>query len=82
VIRVLPGAAGQRASLKINQENTTWGNIAGRLHSIFADRAEKVVFIQGDGDVTFDNVAEVIDLAHSAGIDNVGLITAKMEARR
>jgi biopolymer transport protein ExbD len=82
VVQVLHAPNDVRPTLKINEENTTWESIGPRLKAIFAGRVEKVVFIKGDKDVTFDNVAQVIDLAHYAGIDKVGLITAKIEAGR
>ena len=34
----------------------------------------------GPNNIPFANVATVIDLAHAAGVDKVGLITAKIEA--
>ena len=46
----------------------------------FKTRAEKVMFVKGDDNVPFADVANVIDIAHSAGVDKVGLITAKIEA--
>ena len=47
---------------------------------IFKTRAEKVVFVKGDPDLEFQYVARAIDIAKGAGIDKVGLMTAKMEA--
>ena len=46
------------------------------------DRAEKVAFVEGDEDLTFADIAQVIDKVHAAGVDKVGLITAKIEAGR
>ena len=66
--------------LKINQDDVTWDNLEGRLADIFKARAEKVMFVKGDDAVAFANVANVIDIAHAAGVDKVGLITAKIEA--
>jgi biopolymer transport protein ExbD len=51
-----------------------------RLEEIFKTRAERVVFVKGDPDIDFMMVAKAIDAAHGAGIDKVGLMTAKMEA--
>ena len=82
IVQVLHGAAGSAPTLKINGDDASWDNLEIRLHAIFAGRVEKVVFIKGDEDVTFENVAQVIDLAHAAGVDKVGLITAKIEAGR
>jgi biopolymer transport protein TolR len=39
-----------------------------------------VMFVKGDDNVPFADVANVIDIAHAAGVDKVGLITAKIEA--
>jgi len=79
VVQVLKGN-GDKAALKINQDDVTWENLEGRLNDIFKTRAEKVMFVKADPDLTFNDVAQVIDIAHSAGVDKVGLITAKIEA--
>ena len=71
---------GQDPGLKINQDEATWENLQLRLSDIFKARAEKVMFVKGDDNIPFANVANVIDIAHSAGVDKVGLITAKIEA--
>jgi len=66
--------------LKINNEDTTWDTLGSRMEQIFKDRAEKVAFVKGDKDVMFMDVARAIDIMKGAGIDKVGLITAKLEA--
>ena len=80
VVQVLDRGAGQLPGIKINDEDTTWDNLQGRLTDIFRSRAEKVMFVKGDDNIPFQNVAQVIDIAHAAGVDKVGLITAKIEA--
>jgi biopolymer transport protein TolR len=72
--------SGGQPLLKINQEDVTWDHLQGRLEEIYKTRAEKVVFVKADTDLPFADVAQVIDIAHSAGVDKVGLITAKIEA--
>lgn len=79
VVQVLKGP-GAQPTLKINQDDVTWENLEGRLNDIFKTRAEKVMFVKADTDLPFNDVAQVIDIAHSAGVDKVGLITAKIEA--
>jgi biopolymer transport protein ExbD len=66
--------------LKINQEDATWDSLGKRLEDIFKDRADKIAFVKGDSDVQFLEVARAIDVMRGAGIDKVGLITAKLEA--
>ena len=80
VVQVLKSGDPDRPTLKINQDETTWDTLEGKLRDVFATRAEKVMFVKGDDDIAFSSVAQVIDIAHSAGVDKVGLITAKIEA--
>jgi biopolymer transport protein ExbD len=67
-------------SMMINQEPTDEAKLGTRLEEIFKTRAERVVFVKGDNDLEFREVAKAIDIAHGAGIDKVGLMTAKVEA--
>ncbi len=79
VVQVLHNASG-KPNLKINQDDVTWDDLQDKLTKIFATRAEKVMFVKGDDDVDFQDVAAVIDIAHASGVDKIGLITAKIEA--
>ncbi|MCS7024162.1 MAG: biopolymer transporter ExbD [Bryobacteraceae bacterium] len=67
-------------SLKINSEPVEEANLGKRLEDIFKTRAERVVFVKGDPDLEFREVAKAIDIAKGAGIDKVGLMTPKIEA--
>lgn len=75
VVQVLPND-----KLKINQEDTTWDGLGPRLEVVFKDRADKTAFVKGDSDVLFMQVARAIDIMRGAGIDHIGLVTAKLEA--
>jgi biopolymer transport protein ExbD len=79
VVQVL-GLPGNRVQLKINQEDASWSTLGPRLEVIFKERADKIAFVKGDNDVLFLEVARAIDVMRTAGIDKVGLITAKLEA--
>jgi biopolymer transport protein TolR len=80
VVQLIDKGSGENPGLKINGEDASWTNLQDRLTDIFKTRAEKVMFVKGDDNVPFANVANVIDIAHAAGVDKVGLITAKIEA--
>ena len=67
-------------SMLINAEPTDEARLGPRLEDIFKTRAERVVFVKGDPDLEFQLVARVIDIAKGAGIDKIGLMTARMEA--
>ena len=80
VVQVVDKGPGQDPGVKINQDDVTWDNLQGKLTDIFKTRAEKVMFVKGDDDIPFADIANVIDIAHASGVDKVGLITAKIEA--
>ena len=87
VVQVLH-EAGKAPSYKINDtviNNGVGGPAAqkellARLTEIYANRAERVMFVKGDDNVDFRNVAEVIDIARAANVDHVGLMTPKIMA--
>jgi biopolymer transport protein ExbD len=80
IVQLIDRGPGQTPALKINQDDVTWETLEGRLADVYKTRAEKVMFVKGDNNVPFADVADVIDIAHAAGVDKVGLITAKIEA--
>ena len=80
VVQLLDHGPGNMPGVKINQDDSTWDTLQGRLSDIFKTRAEKVMFVKADDNIPFANVASVIDIAHASGVDKVGLITAKIEA--
>jgi len=75
VIQVVWTAKDQPPTVRLNQDNVRWEDLEQRLAQIYLRRAEKVSFVRGDADVDFEYVANVIDIAHHAGIDRVGLLT-------
>lgn len=75
VIQVAWSATSQTPVLKINQETVKWKDLQARLQDIYKLRAERVAFVRGDNDIDFQYVAEVIDIAHEAGVQRVGLLT-------
>ena len=67
-------------SIMLNTESITEDRLGSRLEEVFKTRAERVVFVKGDPDLEFRDVARAIDIAKGAGIDKVGLMTPKIEA--
>jgi biopolymer transport protein TolR len=81
VVQVLQQANGARSKLKINQDDVSWNDLGARLTDVFKTRAERIMFVKGDDDVQFQEVAQVIDVAKGTQVvDKIGLITAKIEA--
>jgi biopolymer transport protein TolR len=79
VIQVVWTKENQPPTVKINQDEVRWEDLEQRLAEIYLKRAEKIVFVRGDNDVDFQYVADVIDVAHHAGVLRVGLLTMDRE---
>lgn len=80
VVLQITGGANGLPSFKINQDDVAANQLRSRLDAIYSIRAQKVIFIQGDPNLNFQTVAQAIDLAHSVGVDHIGLITPKIAA--
>jgi len=79
VIQILWTAKDSAPTVRINQEDVPWQDLEMRLARIYLKRVEKVAFVRGDADVDFQYVADVIDFAHHAGVQRVGLLTQGRE---
>ncbi len=80
VVQITSRPGGGDPGYKINQDDVSKGDLLTKLTTIFATRAERVMFVQGDEKLNFGDVAEVIDIGHAAGVDHIGLITPKIAA--
>jgi len=70
---------GQPPAYKINDTDVTHAELLPRLTEIYANRAERIMFVKGDDDVNFASIADVIDIAKAANVDHVGLMTPKIQ---
>jgi biopolymer transport protein ExbD len=79
VVQVLhvPGGAPQ---YKINETPYAKADLLPRLTEIYANRAERIMFVRGDDDLNFAYVAEVIDIGRAANVDHIGLMTPQILA--
>ncbi len=71
---------GAAPTYKINETEVDKRDLLPKLTEIYANRAERVMFVRGDDDVNFDKVAEVIDIGRAANVDHIGLMTPKIMA--
>jgi biopolymer transport protein ExbD len=67
--------------LKVNQKEVDIGGLGGELAEIFKTRNERVIFVNGDPDLLFNEIAQIIDIAKGVGIDKVGLMTEEITTR-
>jgi biopolymer transport protein ExbD len=69
-------------SIRLNGSVVQHDELRGRLERVFALRAHRVAFLQGDRSLEFQLVAEVLDVMHVAGASPVGLLTSELEKNR
>ncbi len=55
-----------RPSISINRQPVTWESLEVTLKDIYKARADKVLFVTGDSELAFEEIAKVIDAAHKA----------------
>jgi biopolymer transport protein TolR len=65
---------------KINEDDFAKSALEPKQAEIFATRSEKVMFVKGDPDLDYQQVAEVIDMGHQADVDNIGIMTPRVMA--
>ncbi len=81
VLEVLKDGA-NAVKFRINEQTVAQGDLQARLSAIYANRAQRVLFLKGDDTLSFTQMAEVIDIGHAAGIDRIGLMTPGTAAGR
>ena len=72
--------AGAAPAYKINETDVDKRDLKSKLDAIYANRAEKVMFVRGDDDLNFASIADVIDIGRAVGVDHIGLMTPKIQA--
>jgi biopolymer transport protein ExbD len=77
VLEVLKGG-GDAAQFRINQQDVSLQDLRARLADIYANRAQRVLFIKADDQLSFRQIAEAVDISHAAGIDRVGFLTPRL----
>jgi biopolymer transport protein ExbD len=71
--------AGQAPAYKINETDVNHSELLSKLTEIYANRAERVMFVKGDDNVNFASIADVIDIGRAANVDHIGLMTPKIQ---
>jgi biopolymer transport protein ExbD len=59
----------------LNHEVVSLQDLDTRLKQVFAAAPNHVLFVRGDRDLDFQQVAEVLDIAKGAGLNRIGLMT-------
>jgi len=70
----VPLAFRSERTLQLGDEELHVDTLATRLRLELQDRQEKNVFLRGDGDITYRELVEVMDILKGAGVQEVGLV--------
>jgi len=68
-------------AIKVNQKEVELRGLGPELQEIFKTRNERTMFVNGDPELLFNDVVEIIDIAKGAGVDKVGLMTEQIKAQ-
>ncbi|MEP6594158.1 MAG: biopolymer transporter ExbD [Acidobacteriota bacterium] len=58
------------------------GSFADKVKAVLEDKGERVVLIKGDQDALYSAIMQAMDDLRKAGIEDIGLITEKKEAKK
>lgn len=65
---------GRGGNLILNTEPVRPEHLGDRLVEVFKTRATKAIFLIADPDLDYGTVVNMVDIAHGAGIESVGMI--------
>ena len=70
---------GGKPGYKNNDQDVPKADLLNKLTAIYANRAERVMFVKGDDNLNFSAIADVIDIGRAANVDHIGLMTPKIQ---
>jgi biopolymer transport protein ExbD len=59
----------------INAADVAHAELQSKLSAIFSNRAERVMFVEGDDNLRFSDIANAIDIGKASKVDSIGLMT-------
>jgi len=62
-------------TVAINQETIPVNQLSVRLQRLYANHPGHPLFVRGSKDLSFEPVAQVIDIARGVGLDRIALMT-------
>src|SRR5215470_17235517 len=76
--RVIVLTMDRNGVIKINQNEVQASHLIEELKDIFKTRSDRTIFVQGDEELLFSDMARLIDAAKGAGVERLGLVTEKI----
>ena len=69
-------------SVGSNTTPVTLDEITSHVRDMLADRSDKTIFIRSDARAKYGQVVKAVDEVRAAGVDNVGLLTEKLQQKK
>jgi biopolymer transport protein ExbD len=63
----------------VNSDQVSVENVGSEVADLLADRADKIVYVKSDYRTTYGNVKDVVDSVRAAGVDQIGLLTERLD---
>lgn len=61
--------------LSINKKSVTFNDLGDELNAIYSTRPDKVLFVDGDDNVRYEDVIKAVDIAKSQGkVETIGFV--------
>ena len=67
--------------LYLGNQKTSIDQITALVRDRVGTRPDKTVFVKSDGRAKYGDVAHVVDEVRAAGVDNIGLLTEKIQTK-
>jgi len=68
----------EEGAITVNRSPVALEELEGRLKDIFQARSDKTIFVKASGAVPYGKVVQAMDIARSAGVERIGIISEKM----
>lgn len=69
-------------SLYLGSQKVSLDEISTRVKDQIANRLDKTVFVRSDARAKYGTVVKAVDEVRAAGVDNLGLLTEKIQQKR
>ena len=74
-------AVSRDGAVYLGNDKSALDQISSKIRDLISDRADKTVYIKSDARAKYGDVVKVVDEVRSAGVENVGLLTDKIEGQ-
>ena len=66
--------------IEVNKETVALEEVEQLLTDLYRDKAERVMFFEGEDDALYGGAVALMDMAKGAGVDTIGIMTPNEDA--